>query len=235
MGIRIHLDHLPIQYQNKLKSRQLSKETIESLATSVSEKYLRQKKLLKRIAVWFSFLPLILALLGLFGASSANVNNHVFLLSCMFALLLEWVLLIAIYYLAVTRVPRQFSRCLKKGYPELEMTYGYEVIVDGSLVNPFFSHQLPFSLYIENVLELNDCHDVVITGFAHGLIRRNTSVYITNRKNPPKKQPAFIVTGIEIASGIPALEAADCPVALRIKDGKTLPVCSGMYAYRKEP
>lgn len=230
----IHLDNLPVQYQKKLKNRELTKETIDSLASSVCRKYLLQKKRLKRVAILFSFLPLLMAILGLFGISTSDVNINVFLISCIFVLFLEWTLFIAIYYIAVTRVPRQFARCLRKGYPELEMTHGYELILNGSLANSFHSHQLPFSLYIENVLELKGCNDVVVTGFSHGFIRRNYSVYVNFKNDPPQIQNTFIVTRIEISPGVPALEATDCPVALRIKDGKSLPIRSGMYVYRKE-
>lgn len=234
MGIRLHLDNLPSQYQKKLKSRGLTKETIDSLASSISHKYVLQKNTLKRTATVFSFIPFFLALLGLFGTSGTGADMTVFILSCMFALVMELVIFVGIYFIAVTRVPRQFSRCLKTGYPELEMIYGYEAITDGSLITPHHSRQFSFYLYVENVLDLKDCNYIVVTGFAHGLIQRNHSVCIACGSDPSPHHDALMVTGIETASGTPSAEASDCPAALRLKNGKSASVRPGMYLYRQE-
>lgn len=232
MGIHLHLDNLPIQYQKKLRNHELTQETIASLASSISRKYMLQKRTWKRLIVIFSFIPLILAVLGLFGRSSSDADPTIFVLSCIVALLIELLIFVIIYFIAVARIPRQFARCLKKGYPELEMIYGYEVIVDGRLGNSLSSHHLPFSLCIEEVFELNNSNDIVVTGFSHGLIHRNQSVYVTCKNISPKNRKALIVSGIETAPNTSSTEAADCHVALMLKNGKSIPLYPGMYLYR---
>ena len=46
--------------------------------------------------------------------------------------ILEAFIFIFVYFAAVTKIPRQFDRALKAGYPELVEIYGYEVIMSGN-------------------------------------------------------------------------------------------------------
>ena len=230
--MRIRLDNLPKEYQKKLCERTLTQETIYSLTFSISQKYRKQKQLLIRVAILRVILTLVMAAASFISPAAARGNRIVILGSCAVALILELLIIAGIYYIAVTRVPRQFSRCLAKGYPELTSFYSYEAILSGQLEASGQSRQLPFSLYIEDVFHLDDSHDVIVSGFAHGLITRNQSVYIIDPKDPAKGKYAAIVTQIETGPGQPAQQAADCPSALRLQNGQDFPICPGMYLYR---
>ena len=232
MITNIHLDRLSKEYQKKLSQRKLTYETIFGLAVSISQKYLVQKRLLIRIGLISTVFICAMAIMGIFSPAAAKGNRTIILLSCAVTYLLELGILFLLYLLAITRIPRQFSRSLQKGYPELSMALGYETIISGSLSSSF--HQFPFSLMIENIFNLQGCNDVIVTGFTHGLIRKNCSVYIFNKHSSSNKPLASIVTGIETAPGVPAYEAADCWVALRLQNGKNLPLHQRTYLYRQD-
>lgn len=233
--MRIRLDNLPKEYQKKLCERTLTRETIHHLACSVSQKYKKQKQALWRVSVVLVILTLLMAAASCVSPAAARGNRMVILASCGAALILELLIIAGIYYIAVTRVPRQFTRCLARGYPELVTVYSYDAIIDGSLAASSLQDQLPFSLYIEDIFRLRDSHDVVVSGFAHGLISRNQSVYIIDRNDPARGKHAAIVTQIETGPGQPARQAADCPAALRLQNGQDVPIRTGMYLYRETP
>lgn len=230
--MRIRLDNLPKEYQKKLRERTLTQETIYSLACSISQKYRQQKRLLIRVAILLVILTLVMAAASWISPAAARGNRLVILASCGAALILELMILAAMYYIAFTRVPRQFIRCLAKGYPELTSFYSYEAILSGQLEASGQSRQLPFSLYIEDVFHLRDSHDIIVSGFAHGLITRSQSVSIIDPKDPAKGKYAAIVTRIETGPGQPARQAADCHAALRLQNGQDFPISPGMYLYR---
>lgn len=232
MVIKLHLDSLSKEYQKKLSERKLTYETIFELAVSISKKYLLQKRLIIRIGLISAVMICAMAVMGICSPSASRANPAIILLSCAAAYFLELCVLFFLYFAAVTRIPRQFSNCLKKGYPELSMSLGYEAIVSGSLSSS--SCQLPFSLMIEDIFNLQGCNDVVVTGFVHGLIRKNCSVHVLNRHASPSVHLVSIVTAIETAPGASAYEAADCRAALRLQDGKDLNLQQGMYLYRQD-
>lgn len=232
MIAKIRLESLSKEYRKKLSERKLTQETIHELAVSISRKYLLQRRLIIIIAVISAVLSCLMALLGISSPSAARGNRTVILFSCAIAFLLELFLLFFLYFAAVTRIPRQFSRCLKKGYPELSNVYGYEILLSGILADA--SHQAPFSLIVENTIPLQNSRDIVVTGFAHGLIRKNCSVYISGKAGSGEELKTTLVTGIETAPAVSVREASDCPVALRLQNGKDLSLQPGMYLYRKD-
>ena len=152
----------------------------------------------------------------------------------MIVILME-VLILVLAYVAVCRVPRQFSKCLKAGYPELVIKYGYEQIVSGSLAEPKPSRQLPFSMGIEDIFRLQDSDDIVVVGFVHGLIRKGNAVHIIDKNDPSKGHAVTVVSAIELTNKKKVLEAADCMAALRLKDGTkiNMNLVPGMYLYRE--
>lgn len=232
--MRIHLDNLPKEYQKKLCERTLTQETIHSLACSVSQKYRQQKQVLFRVSIILVILTLLMAAVSYISPAAARGNRMVILASCGATLILELLILASIYYIAVARVPRQFNRCLSKGYPEFAAVYSYDAILSGNLILSSSQTQLPFSFYIEDIFRLRDNHDLVVTGYVHGLIIRNQSVYIINLNDPSEGKYTAIVTQIETGPGQPAHQAADCPAALRLQNGQNLPIHTGMYLYREK-
>lgn len=233
MIAKIHLDSLSKEYQKKLSERKLTYETIFELAVSISQKYMLQKRLIIRIGLISTVMICAMGIMGIFSPAAAKGNPTIILLSCVVAYFLDLCILFFLYFIAITRIPRQFSSCLKKGYPELSMAFGYETIVSGSLSSS--SCQLPFSLMIEDIFNLQGCNDVIVTGFVHGLIRKNCSVYLLSKDSSPAKHLVSIVTRIEIAPGTTACEVADCRAALQLQNGKKLNLRRGMYLYRQDP
>lgn len=228
MIIHIRLENLPKEYQEKLRSRKLTQQTICSLAHSVSKKYRQQKRVLLRIAAVSFPAILVMALMGIFSPAASKGNRSVIIFSCFAAWVMIQVILIGIYQIAVARVPRQFVRCLRQGYPELAMVYGYETIRNGYLEASSSFRKYPFFMCIEDVMEIRNSSDMVVVGFAHGLINRNQSVFLLPREGDGKEKKAAIVSGIEIGPGQPAVRALDCHAALRIRDGKEMNLCAGM-------
>lgn len=230
--VTIRLENLPEEYRKKLCARELTRETIASLAASVSDQYLLRKRTFKKVAVMLPALTLLMAVLTFFAPAAERGSINVILGSFGFTLLVEIVILAAVYFLTVTRVPRQFAKCLQKGYPELEIVYGYAQLTDGSLSNQSRPRQLPFSLQIEQVFALNNSEDVVVVGFVHGLIERGNSVLILDKNDPSGKRTAAIVSAVEKADRA-VVQAADCNAALKIQKGAQLGLTPGMYLYRK--
>ena len=133
MVAKIYIENLPREYREKLCSRKLTKAAIDSLARSVSERYFRKKRALKRAAVICAASTLLLLVLTALSPVAEQANRNAIIFSFVYLAVLEAAILTAVYYIAVARVPRQFAECLQAGYPELVMYYGYEVIKSGSL------------------------------------------------------------------------------------------------------
>jgi hypothetical protein len=227
---RIYLENLPEEYRRKLCARQLTRETIDALACSVSEKCQLRRRGFRRAAILCTGAAVLVAVLTALSPAAGGAAALLWSFAAM--VLMEALILAALYFLAVTRVPRQFVRCLKEGYPELEMVYAYEQLVDGTLAKKKRSQQLPFSLRIEDVFRLNGSGDIVVAGFAHGLIERGNSVWIIDRDDPARERVCAIVTAIE-KNGKGAAQAADCAAALRIRKGAELGLAPGMELYRE--
>lgn len=235
MIVKIPFPSLPKEYRKKLIERKLTKDTLQQLAISISKIYVLQKRRLKIIAIAGPALTIIMVLLSLLSPAASHINQTVYFLCCAVAILFEIILLIIIHYVWISRIPRQFSNALKKGYPELTAVYGYSAIIDGTLANFDASQQFPFSLYIEEVFQVKNSADIIVTGFAHGLIKKNCSVFITGEAALSQKTKAALITGIEISSGKSSLTACDCMAALLVRNGKSFNLKPGMWLYRKEP
>ena len=230
---RIHIESLSKEYQRKLCERKLEAQTIESLAASISKKYLQKKRALKKAALLCVFITLLLAVMTFFAPTASAGSRDAFLFSFFIVIFIE-VLILLLTYAVICRIPRQFSKCLKTGYPELGIKYGYEQIVSGSLAEPKPSRQLPFSMGIEDIFRLKDSDDIVVVGFVHGLIRKGSAVHIIDKNDPSKGHGVAVVTAIELANKKRVLEVADCVAALRLKDGNKIKInlVPGMYLYR---
>lgn len=145
MAVKIQVESLSKEYQEKLRGRTLTKGTIDRLATEISRKYLLQRKAFRRTAVFYAVIVVLLGLMTLLSPSAPEGSAKAILISLGFVAAVGIILFAVIYYAVVTRVPRQFAKCLKEGYPELEMLYGYDMIVSGSAAAGRPSQQMPFS------------------------------------------------------------------------------------------
>lgn len=227
----LHAANLPAEYRRKLCARELTQETIAGLAAAVSDRYLLRKRAFKRAALILLTVTVLMAALTFFAPNAGGGSAPVILWSYAVTLLAEIPILAAVYVLAVSREPRQFARCLKKGYPDLVIAYGYEQLTDGSLADRDGPRQRSFSMLIADVFPLQGSEDIVVAGFAHGLIERGNSVLVGTEGETSEKPPFAIVTAIEKA-GSQTVQAADCKAALRLQKGAALGLAPGMCLYR---
>ena len=227
--VSIYIESLSKEYQRKLRERKLELQTIESLAASISK-----KRALKKAALLCAIITILLAVMTVLAPTASAGSRATMIFAFLIVILME-VLILVLAYVAVCRVPRQFSKCLKAGYPELVIKYGYEQIVNGSLAEPKPSRQLPFSMGIEDIFRLQDSDDIVVVGFVHGLIRKGNAVHIIDKNDPSKGHAVTVVSAIELTNKKKVLEAADCMAALRLKDGTkiNMNLVPGMYLYRE--
>lgn len=230
---RIYIESLNAEYREKLCARKLTRETIDSLASSVSRKYQQKKQAFKRVMVFMMAATVLMAFMMLLSPNAGGGSMKAIVFSLAAVLVMEILILAAVYHGVVTKVPRQFAQCLRKGYPELEMEYGYKQIIGGSLADKKNPQQFDFSLKIEDVFRLKNSEDVVVVGFAHGLIARGNSVFILNKDASSPKRAGAVVAAIEKGNWEPAMQAADCNVALRIQKGAEFILTPGMYIYRQ--
>ena len=139
-------------------------------------------------------------------------------------------LIILLYNLTVTKVPKQFSKYLKMGYPELDMRYGYEAIKHAKNVDRTNPHP-HFVLSIQDTFRLKECNDLVVVGFAQGIISCGTEVFLSETTDRITKQHKVRITAIETGPGKSAQEASDCRVALRIEKGNFYNIKEGSVLY----
>lgn len=231
--MRIYVENLEKEYQKKLCAHALSRETIDSLAASISDTFLLRKRVFKKLLILLPAGTLLIGALSLFAPAAQESDIAVLEGSFVFTVLVELLIMAFVYAFYVTRVPRQFARCLKKGYPELEMEYGYEQIVNGSLASNGGRKHPSFSLQIEDVFPLRDSGDIVVAGFAHGLIAKGNSVYIGDKTDASQKRAWALVTALEKTGRQAVAQAADCRVALRLQKGAQLGLKPGMCLYRE--
>lgn len=228
----IHLENLSAEYRQKLRAGTLTRETIDQLARSISAKCQLRKRVFRRVAVLLPAGTVLMAMLSLLAPAARTANRTVLLGAFAFTILMELPILAAVYCLAVTRVPRQFVRSLRKGYPELESDYGYAQLLSGSLTDMQGQRRPSFYLRIEEIFPLQNSEDIVAAGFAQGLIARGNSVAVRDRDRPAAECVHAIVSAVEKTGG-PAAEAADCRAALRIRHGARLGLRPGMELYRE--
>ena len=131
----LYIENLSDEYRRKLCRRELREDEVASLAAFVSSKFFLHKKGYRLAVILLPTLTVLAAVMSYFSPAARKGNMTVIMWSFAFTLLLEALILVFVYHIAVTRVPRQFADCLKKGYPELCGKYGYERIIDGSLPN----------------------------------------------------------------------------------------------------
>lgn len=232
MRMRIYIESLNAEYREKLRARKLTRETIDSLASTVSRKYQQKKQAFKKVTVFMIAATILMILMTLLSLNALGGSMKAITFSFAVVAVMEILILAAVYYGVVTRVPRQFAQCLRKGYPELEMEYGYEQIIGGSLADKKNPQRFDFSLEIEDVFHLKNSEDLVVVGFAHGLIARGNSVFILNKDASSQKRTGAVVSAIEKGNGESARQAADCKVALKIQKGAELALTPGMHLYR---
>lgn len=227
---RIHIESLSKEYRDKLKNRELSKASIESLFYSISEKYyLRRTKSL--------YLVIILCVLALFMNISTLLmtKQEINLPFIFFVVLLPSIaisgIVFFVYHIAVLRVPKQFAKCLEIGYPELVMQYGYEAIKNAKKTSKP-SNQPRFVLSVQDTFHLKDCNDLVVVGFAQGIISYGTEVFLSETMDRTAEQHKVRITAIETGPGKSVKEASDCHVALRVAKGNFYNIKEGSVLYR---
>mgnify|MGYP005801433243 CR=1 FL=1 len=233
MAVKIQVESLPKEYRKKLCERTLTKGTVERLAKEVSEKYLLQRKAFRRAVLLYAVIVILLAVMTFLSPAAVKGSMTAVIVSLGFLAALGIMIFWAVYFAVVMRIPRQFVRCLKRGYPELEMLYGYEMIISGKAAVERKTQQLPFSMQIEDVFRLQDSDNIVVAGFAHGLIAKGNSVFLIDKNDSHRRKAAAIVNRIEIEGGKPAAQALDCYAALEIIDGGKYDLRAGMYLYRE--
>ena len=232
----IHVENLSAEYRRKLCAGELTRETIERLASSISRQYLQRKRVFHWLVFLLPAMTVLMTALSAFAPAAQKGSMTVLWGATAFTVAAEFLILAVVYRLAVTRVPGQFARCLKKGYPELEMEYGYEQLTNGSLAGTIKKGP-SFSLLIEDTFRLKDSEDLIVAGFAHGLIEQGNSAFVdagNDAENDAGQKPlCVIVAALEKAGGKSARQAADCRVALRIQKGAALGLAPGMRLYRR--
>ena len=246
MFVKLRTENLSKEYIKKLQQRSLSRQAVDSLAAEISKKCVLHKRAFRRAMIITAAATALLMLLTALSPKALDASPAALTVSFVLLVILEAFIFIFVYFAAVTKIPRQFDRALKAGYPELVEIYGYEVIMSGELSEIRKSRQLPFSMMIEEIFELKDSNNVVVCGFVHGFIARGNSVFIGEiaQENPlfngenalaPKGQPTAIVSAIENNGGKPSKQAAECFVALEIHGVKDFTLRKGMYLYRDTP
>lgn len=233
MAVKIQVESLLKEYRKKLCERTLTKGTVERLAKEVSEKYLLQRKAFRRTVLLYAVIVILLAAMTFLSPAAVKGSVTAVIVSLGFLAALGIMIFSAVYFAVVTRIPRQFARCLKKGYPELEMLYGYEMIISGKAAVERKTQQMPFSMQIEDVFRLQDSDNIIVTGFANGMIAKGNSVFMIDKNDPHRRKAAAIVNRIETDGGKPAAQALDCYAALEIIDGGKYDLRAGMYLYRE--
>ena len=231
MVVKIQVESLSKEYRKKLCERTLTKGTVERLAKEVSEKYLLQRKAFRRAVLLYAVIVILLAVMTFLSPAAVKGSMTAVIVSLGFLAALGIMIFWAVYFAVVMRIPRQFARCLKRGYPELEMLYGYEMIISGKAAVERKTQQLPFSMQIEDVFRLQDSDNIIVAGFAHGLIAKGNSVFLIDKNDPHRRKAAAIVNRIETNGGKPAAQALDCYAALEIIDGGKYDLRGGMYLY----
>ena len=192
-----------------------------------------QRKAFRRTVLLYAVIVILLAAMTFLSPAAVKGSVTAVIVSLGFLAALGIMIFSAVYFAVVTRIPRQFARCLKKGYPELEMLYGYEMIISGKAAVERKTQQMPFSMQIEDVFRLQDSDNIIVTGFANGMIAKGNSVFMIDKNDPHRRKAAAIVNRIETDGGKPAAQALDCYAALEIIDGGKYDLRAGMYLYRE--
>jgi len=89
-----------------------------------------------------------------------------------------------------------------------------------------------FYLGVEDTFELKNSDDLVVVGRAHGTVRTMMGAYLSNPGDDDNQISVITIEGIEIERSM-ELEATDCNVGLKIKDGKKLGIKTGSVLYSR--
>ena len=130
----IYVENLSAECRRRLCARTFTREEVAQLAASLSSVYQLRKRTFRWMIVLLPGMTVLMAVLSYFSPAARAGDMTVTLCSFGFTLLVEIPILAIVWVLAVTRMPRQFARYLKKDYPELVPQFGYEEIVSGELV-----------------------------------------------------------------------------------------------------
>jgi len=238
----VYFESLSSEYKKKLKKRELTRAEVKSLFQYLAIKYKERKRRFEIFTVIFLALCVAFSSMSLIHTARQgkfDIEMGVFLVSI-------WVLISIIsfplmYYFAMARVPLQFTRCLKIGYPDLASIYGFKAIRQYARkseheVSEEISKQYPSCvLRIEDTFSFNNSNDLVVVGNLQGKIQRGDVVYVSLEYENYSIETQIIaieIIAIEIAYNTPANEAVNRKVALRIKEGRKYGVKKGMMVYK---
>lgn len=228
---RIYVESLSKEYCNKLKNRQLSKTSIESLFDSISKKYHQRRKMMFFLTIMVCVVMLFMSISTLMMTHPENITplfaGCVILLPCLATV----AILVFVYFIAVSRVPKQFDRYLKIGYPEMVIQYGYEAMKNAKKASRQSTTRPRFVLSVTEVFHLKEGNDLIVMGLTQGTIVCGMEVFLSETTERTATQHKVRITGIETGSGKSASQASDCHVALRIEKGNFYNIKQGSVLY----
>lgn len=91
-----------------------------------------------------------------------------------------------------------------------------------------------FILGVLDVFSLKDSPDFIVVGRVKGTVHKGDTVYLSNPGTDDDRRIAAVVTALETGPGAAALQAADCDVALRIKNGSRYPLRKGTVLFTED-
>lgn len=240
---RIYYESLSREYKKKLKKRELPEKTVKSLFITIAKRYNEKKKAMKLayIICTGSFL-----LVGSMGFIKLTQDEGLKLSSFGLFVALPLLSLIFIlgltYYLGVAKVPMEYTRALKRGYPELVDKYSFKAIrnYNDREANEYAtkSSETPPKIHSSNALVIEDTFnllrstDIVVVGYLQGTMAAGDMINIASEKQQEGNYIKTKIVSIEVPSQKAAIEASNCNVALRIKDGKGYNIKKGMVIFK---
>lgn len=129
MGV-IYIEGLTNEYKKKIKKRELPLKLIDSIFHSIRDTYHKRKKAMLHVSIMVIAIFLIMDVMVALNQLKTNGLGMDFILGnlVLFPIVIIVFVLALCYFLCVSRIPRQFNKCLKIGYPELIDQYGYDAI-----------------------------------------------------------------------------------------------------------
>ncbi|PJI07825.1 MULTISPECIES: hypothetical protein [Clostridium] len=124
MGV-LYIEGLSDEYKKKIKKRELSLKSIDSIFHSIKDTYHQRKKGMLCASIMLTAIFLIMDVMTALNELKTNQLN---MSTLVFPIVIIPFILALCYFLCVSRIPRQFNKCLKIGYPELMDQYGYDAI-----------------------------------------------------------------------------------------------------------
>lgn len=126
----LYTESLSDECKNKLKNRQMSQESIDHIFHLIKDIYHKRKKAMLHMSIMITAMFLIMDVMVAYNKIKTSKLDMNFTLKVLvlFPIIIIPLILGICYYICLARVPRQFSKCLKIGYPELIDQYGYDAI-----------------------------------------------------------------------------------------------------------